>query len=127
MAVYAVSGVFFESQCSSKRTSVGGEPHLLKSKLLDAGLIGGDGGALDTDRVLKDGRSGVLSDLVVGLVTVLKSLRRLESCRDLKGDNRETYKIVVLEVDIKVGVDELRARCKLHVSAETLHINQPSA
>ena len=36
----------------------------------DALLIGGDGGAFDTDVVLLDGQSRVDGDLVIGLVTV---------------------------------------------------------
>ena len=62
---------------------------LLQLELLNARLIGGDGGALDTDGVLLDGLGGINSDLVVGLVAVLEA------------------EVVVLEVDIEVGVDEL--------------------
>lgn len=62
---------------------------LLQLELLNSGLIGSDGGALDTDRVLLDGLGGINGDLVVGLITVLKT------------------EIIVLEVDIKVRVDEL--------------------
>lgn len=47
---------------------------LLQLELLNTGLIGGDGGTLDTDTVLLDGLSGVNGDLVIGLVTVLKTL-----------------------------------------------------
>ena len=65
------------------------KPHLLELELLDALLIGGDGRALDTNRVLLDGLGGIESDLVVGLVTVLKT------------------EVVVLEVNVEVGVDEL--------------------
>lgn len=65
------------------------ERTLLELELLNTGLIWGDGGALDTDGVLLDGLSGINSNLVVGLITVLKT------------------EIVVLEVDIEVWVDEL--------------------
>lgn len=70
-------------------STVGRQPHLLELELLDTLLIGGDGRALDTDRVLLDGLGGIESDLVVGLVTVLQT------------------KVVVLEVNVEVGVDEL--------------------
>lgn len=62
---------------------------LLQLELLNSGLIGSDGGALDSDRVLLDGLGGINGDLVVGLITVLET------------------EIIVLEVDIKVRVDEL--------------------
>lgn len=52
---------------------------LLELELLDTLLIGGDGGALDTDRVLLDGLGGIHCDLVVGLITVLETLRPLAS------------------------------------------------
>lgn len=65
------------------------ERTLLELELLNAGLIWSDGGALDTDGVLLDGLSGINGDLVVRLITVLKT------------------EIVVLEVDIEVWVDEL--------------------
>ena len=51
--------------------AVGGLPHLLETEFLDSGLIGGDGGALDTDMVLLDGVGGVDGHLVIGLVAVL--------------------------------------------------------
>jgi len=41
---------------------VGGLPHLLQLELLDTGLIGGDGGALDADLVLLDGLGGIDRD-----------------------------------------------------------------
>lgn len=62
---------------------------LLELKLLDARLVGGDGGALDTHRVLLNGLGGIDGDLVVGLVTVLEA------------------EIIVLEVDVEEGEDEL--------------------
>lgn len=66
-----------------------GKLTLLQLELLDTSLIGGDGGTLDTDLVLLDGLGGVNGDLVVGLVTVLET------------------EIIVLQVDIEVGIDEL--------------------
>lgn len=49
---------------------------LLQLELLNTGLIGGDGGTLDTDTVLLDSLGGINGDLVIGLVTVLKTLER---------------------------------------------------
>ena len=69
--------------------AVGRQPHLLELKLLDTLLIWGDGRALDTDRVLLDSLGGIECYLVVGLVTVFQT------------------EIVVLEVNVEVGVDEL--------------------
>ncbi len=69
--------------------AVGAAPHLLEAELLDAGLVGGDGGALDADVVLGDGVGGVDGDLVVGGVAVLDG------------------EVVVLQVHVQVGVDEL--------------------
>ena len=65
--------------------AVGRQPHLLELELLDSGLIGSDGCALDTHRVLLDGLCSIDGDLVVGLVSV-----------------RET-EVVVFEVDIEVS------------------------
>lgn len=65
------------------------QPHLLELELLDALLIGGDGRALDTDRVLLDSLGGIECYLVVGLVTVGQA------------------QVVVLQVDVEVWVDEL--------------------
>jgi hypothetical protein len=50
--------------------AVGRQPHLLELKFLDSLLIGCDGRALDTNRVLLDSLGGIESDLVVGLITV---------------------------------------------------------
>lgn len=50
--------------------SVGTLPHLLEVELLDSGLIGSNGGALDTYLTLLDGLSGIDGDLVVGGITV---------------------------------------------------------
>jgi hypothetical protein len=69
--------------------AVGGQPHLLELELLYTLLVGGNGRALDTNRVLLDGLGGVNCDLVVGLITVLEA------------------KIVVLEVNVEVWVNEL--------------------
>src|SRR5690606_16702638 len=69
--------------------AVGAAPHLLEAELLDTGLVGGDGGALDTHAVLGDGVRRVDRDLVVGAVPLLDA------------------QVVVLQVDVKVWVDEL--------------------
>jgi hypothetical protein len=69
--------------------TVGRQPHLLELELLDALLVGCDGRALDTDRVLLDGLGGIERDLVVRLIAVGQA------------------EIVVLEVDVEVRVDEL--------------------
>ena len=61
---------------------------LLQLEFLHTGLIGGDGGALDTNLVLLDSLGGINGDLVVGLVAVLEA------------------EIIVLEVDVEVGGDE---------------------
>jgi hypothetical protein len=50
--------------------------HLLQVEFLHTRLIGGDGGALHADRVLQNGLGGILGDLVIGLVTVLQSLKQ---------------------------------------------------
>ena len=69
--------------------AVGRQPHLLELEFFNALLVRSDGGALDADAVLLDGLCGVQSDLVVGLVAVGQA------------------QVVVLEVDVQVGVDEL--------------------
>lgn len=50
---------------------------LLQLELLDTGLIGGDGRALDTDTILLNGLSSLDGDLVIGLVTVFNTLERV--------------------------------------------------
>jgi hypothetical protein len=76
--------------------TVGGEPHwwvvsqagsynimqdgrgkltLLQLELLNTGLIGGDGGTLDTDTILLDSLGGINSNLIIGLITVLQTLK----------------------------------------------------
>ena len=62
---------------------------LLQVEFLDTTLVGSNGSALDTDRVLLDSLGSVDSDLVVGLISVRQS------------------QVVVLEVDIQVRVNEL--------------------
>jgi hypothetical protein len=71
--------------------AVGRQPHLLELELLDSLLIGCDGGTLDTNRVLLDCLGSIEGDLVVGLITVGQA------------------KVVVLEVDVQVRVNKLRA------------------
>jgi hypothetical protein len=69
--------------------AVGRQPHLLELELLDSLLIRCDSRALDTNRVLLDSLGGIESDLVVGLITVGQT------------------KIVVLEVNVQIWVNEL--------------------
>ena len=69
--------------------AVGRAPHLLEAELLDALLVGRDRGALDADAVLLDGVRRVDRHLVVGGVAVLDA------------------EVVVLEVDVEIGVDQL--------------------
>jgi len=69
--------------------SIGALPHLLEVELLDSGLIGSDGGTLDADLALLDGSSGVHSDGVVSLVSVLHA------------------QIEVLDVEIEERMDQL--------------------
>src|SRR5689334_14943553 len=51
--------------------AVGTLPHLFQLEFFNAVLIGGDGGAFDTDPVLPDGVGGIYGYLVIGLVAVL--------------------------------------------------------
>jgi hypothetical protein len=69
--------------------SVRGLPHLLEVELLNSGLIGGDGGALDSNLAGLDSFGGVDSDLIVGGISVLHA------------------EIEVLDVEVQMGVDEL--------------------
>lgn len=48
-------------------SSVRASPHFLQIEFLDSSFVGGDGSALDTNRVLLDSLGRVDSDLVVGL------------------------------------------------------------
>lgn len=85
----AIGGVNIEAQRELRQGRNGNELTLLQLELLDTSLIGGDGCTLDTDGVLLDSLGGIDGDLVVGLITVLKT------------------KIIVLQVDVEVGKDEL--------------------
>ena len=61
-------------------TKVAKKLTLLQLEFLNTGLIGGDGCTLDTNTVLLDSLGGIDGDLVIGLVTVLKTLdRRISS------------------------------------------------
>lgn len=51
---------------------------LLQLELLHAGFVGSDGGALDTDTVLLNGLGSTNGDLVVGLITILQTLTRMD-------------------------------------------------
>lgn len=57
---------------------------LLQLELLDTGLIGSNGGTLDTNAIFLDGLGRVNCDLVFGLVTVFDT------------------QVVVLEVNVEV-------------------------
>jgi hypothetical protein len=48
-------------------------PHLLELKLLDASLIGCNGGAFDANSALLDRHSSINSDLVIGSISVLNA------------------------------------------------------
>lgn len=52
---------------------------LLQLELLNTALVGGDGGTLDTNAILLDSLSGLDSDSVLGLVTVLDTLYFMKS------------------------------------------------
>ena len=67
-----------------------------KLRTSDAGLVGGDGSALDTNVVLLAGLSSIESNLIVGGITVLHT------------------KIEILDVKVQVGVDELQTRTNRH-------------
>ena len=65
---------------------------MLELELLHSGFVGRDGGAFDADAVFLDGFRGVEGDLVVCFVSVGEA------------------EVVVFQVDIEVGVDELVLR-----------------
>ena len=69
--------------------AVGAFPHLLQVELLHAILVRSDGRAFDAYAILTDGMGGIDRHLVVRLVAVFHT------------------KVVVLDVDIQVGKDEL--------------------
>lgn len=77
--------------CYTKRTSAAelNELTLLQVELLNTGLIGGDGGALDTNTVLLNSLGGINGNLVIGLITVLDT------------------QIVVLEINIEIRQNQL--------------------
>ena len=86
-------------------------PTLLELELLDTTLIGGDGGTLDTNTILLDGLSRVNGDLVVGLVTIFKTLRGGSACiipHTSGGCMYVSYQVVVLQVNVEVGQDHLQ-------------------
>ena len=98
----SVTGFFHAGACDVQMIpdgTVGRQPHLLELELLDSLLIGCDGGALDTHRVLLDRLGSIQRHLVVGLVTVFQA------------------EVVVLEVDVEIGMDELEggiSGCRIH-------------
>jgi hypothetical protein len=71
-------------------SAVGRLPHFLEVELLHAGLIGGDGGALDTDLVFLDGVGRIYSDLIISCITVFHA------------------KIVIPDVNIQMRKDKLQ-------------------
>ena len=79
-------------------------PTLLQLELLNTGFIGGDGSTLDTNTIFLDGLRGLDGDLVIGLVTVFKSLKRCQlhenSMWTVPGS--QSYQVVVLEFNVKV-------------------------
>ena len=83
---------WFSEHCSIEDVSdcaVGGLPHLLELKLLDSGLIGSDGSALNTDFTLLDGVGSINGNLIVGGISVFNA------------------EVKVLDVEVKEGVDEV--------------------
>ena len=79
-------------------------PTLLQLELLNTGFIGGDGSTLDTNTIFLDGLCGLNGDLVIGLVTVFKSLQRCQ-CQGtfIRSVPRcQSYQVVVLEINVKV-------------------------
>src|SRR5690554_537920 len=68
--------------------AVGRTPHLLEAELLDALLIGGDGGAFDANAMLLDGMGSINGDLVIGSVPAL---------------DRE---VIIFDRQIEIGMDE---------------------
>lgn len=62
-----VSTTILSPQPLSTHRSVGTSPHFLQVELFDPGLVGGDGRALDADRVFLDRLGTLDGDLVVGL------------------------------------------------------------
>lgn len=92
--------------------SVRASPHFLQFEFLDSSLVGGDGSALDTDRILLDSLGRVDSDLIVGL-RHMSERHRTGRCTPKK-KRKKTYSIsalhsqvVVLEVNIDEGQDKL--------------------
>lgn len=83
--------------------SIWTSPHFFQVEFFHSSLVWGDGSAFDTDRVFLDRFGTINGNLVVGLIL---------SCFIRPGE--ETYRItglhtqiVVFEVDIDVGQDEL--------------------
>lgn len=72
-----------------------------QSRTFHTGLIGGDGGTLDSHAVLLGGQGRVDGDLVVSLVPVWEP------------------QVEVLELDVHVGQDELQKEGQGQASAQT--------
>ena len=69
--------------------AVGRTPHLFEIEFLDAGLVRCNGRALDADAVFLDCLGGIDRDLVLGSVALFDA------------------EVVIVEVDIQIGVDQL--------------------
>jgi len=78
---------------------------LLELELFDTLLIWGDGRAFYTDRIFLDGLGGIDSYLIVGLISVWKSLKL--RIRHAEPGGRDagnlTYQVVVFEINIEVA------------------------
>eukprot|EP00128_Syssomonas_multiformis_P005792 Colp12_sorted_trinity150504_noHs@29020 len=93
--------------------SIGAEPHFLKTEFLHSGLIRSDGGALDANVVLLDGFSGLNSDLVISLVTVLDAEIEVLNIKINEGEDEFLFDelpddaghLVAIEVDDGTTVD----------------------
>lgn len=100
---------------------------LLQLELLHTSLIGGDGGALDTDAILLDGLGGLNGDLVIGLVTVLKTLLGNWSSARVPSSYRPgpAYQVVILQVNVEVPNWAMLAEGDgVKIDAATLHLRQ---
>ena len=92
---------------STTHSTVGTSPHLLEAELLDSGLVRGDLGAFDTDRVLLDSFGRVDGDLVVCLDISEVLLHRKRAEMGTYRISRFHAEIVVLEIDVDIGENKL--------------------
>jgi len=75
---------------------------LLELELFDTRFVGSNGCAFYTNGILLDGLGGIDGHLVVGLISVRKSLWAQVSIPGYDAVNR-AYQVVVLEVDVEVS------------------------